>query len=266
MAWPGWTSTPRIGDRHLVGAERLVLDLAELRAVERVGATRAEALDVEQRGALADLLVGREGDRAASGAAARDGRRGARPPAMISATPALSSAPSSVSPLAVTMSWPSLLPARASRRGRGPCRRGGAQITPPSYPRWTIGSTPRPGASGLVSMCAIRPIASASPPPDPGSVATTYPFSSSARPPSPASSARRPAAGRGRAGPACSARRCGRGATACRSARSAGSGRARRARAPRRKRRGVGTAHRGEYRNVGRRRAAQRSNQTKERD
>ena len=62
VAWPGWTSTPLDRDRHLDGAERLVLELAELRAVDRVGAERAEPLDVEQRGALADLLVGRERD------------------------------------------------------------------------------------------------------------------------------------------------------------------------------------------------------------
>jgi hypothetical protein len=48
------------GDRDLLGRERLVLQLAEVRAVERVGADGAEALDVEQRRALADLLVGRE--------------------------------------------------------------------------------------------------------------------------------------------------------------------------------------------------------------
>ncbi len=49
-------------DGHLGARERLVLDLAGLGAVERVGAGGAEALDVEQRRALADLLVGREAD------------------------------------------------------------------------------------------------------------------------------------------------------------------------------------------------------------
>ena len=62
VAWPGCTSTPRTVSDHLERAERLVLELAELGAVERVGAARAEALDVEQRRALADLLVRREGD------------------------------------------------------------------------------------------------------------------------------------------------------------------------------------------------------------
>ena len=50
------------GDRRLQRRERLVLDLAERRAVHRVGAARAERRDVEQRRALADLLVGREAD------------------------------------------------------------------------------------------------------------------------------------------------------------------------------------------------------------
>ena len=50
------------GEDHLARRERLVLQLARLRAVERVGAARAEALEVEAEGALADLLVGREAD------------------------------------------------------------------------------------------------------------------------------------------------------------------------------------------------------------
>ena len=62
VAWPGWTSTPRTVTVDLERRERLVLELAELRAVERVGARGAEPLDVEQRRPLADLLVGRERD------------------------------------------------------------------------------------------------------------------------------------------------------------------------------------------------------------
>ena len=49
-------------DPDLNGREALVLQLADLRAVDRVCAARAELADVEQRGALADLLVRREGD------------------------------------------------------------------------------------------------------------------------------------------------------------------------------------------------------------
>ena len=56
-----------------------VLQLADLGAVDRVGAERAKALEIEQRRALADLLVGRERRRAASVAAARGARRGAPP-------------------------------------------------------------------------------------------------------------------------------------------------------------------------------------------
>ena len=69
---------PLDGDRHLDGAERLVLELADLRAVDRVGAERAEPLDVEQGGALADLLIGRERDLQARVAAARGAPPGTR--------------------------------------------------------------------------------------------------------------------------------------------------------------------------------------------
>jgi hypothetical protein len=50
------------GDDRLGRGEGLVLQLAHGRAVERVRAAGAEALDVEARSALADLLVGREAD------------------------------------------------------------------------------------------------------------------------------------------------------------------------------------------------------------
>ena len=59
---------------HLGAGERLVLQLAHGRAVQRVGATRPETLDVEARGALADLLVRRETD--AQGRAGQLGVRG----------------------------------------------------------------------------------------------------------------------------------------------------------------------------------------------
>ncbi len=45
---------------RLERAEALVLELAERRPVERVGARRGEPVEVEQRGAQADLLVGGE--------------------------------------------------------------------------------------------------------------------------------------------------------------------------------------------------------------
>ena len=62
VAQPGWMSTPCTVSVTASARERLVLQLAGLRAVERVGARGAEALDVEPRRALADLLVGREAD------------------------------------------------------------------------------------------------------------------------------------------------------------------------------------------------------------
>ena len=40
-AWPGWTSTPVTVSDRLVGGERLVLEPADVRAVERVGAQSA---------------------------------------------------------------------------------------------------------------------------------------------------------------------------------------------------------------------------------
>ncbi len=48
------------GDRG--GGEGLVLQFADLRAVERVGAARGERVEVEEGRALADLLVGGEAD------------------------------------------------------------------------------------------------------------------------------------------------------------------------------------------------------------
>ena len=59
---PGVNLDPGDADDRLVGAERLVLKLAEVRAIDRVRAERAKTLDVEQLRALADLLVRRERD------------------------------------------------------------------------------------------------------------------------------------------------------------------------------------------------------------
>ena len=78
---------------------------------------------------------------------------------MISATPALSSAPSRVVPDAVTMS----LPAWCSSAGQLPmpttiAGSSGSAMSCPFQPRCTIGFTPAPLASGEVSTCAIRPI------------------------------------------------------------------------------------------------------------
>jgi hypothetical protein len=50
---------------------------------------------------------------------------------MTSATPALSSAPSSVSPLAVMMSWPRLVASSGIARGSSLVPPRGSSITPP---------------------------------------------------------------------------------------------------------------------------------------
>ena len=92
---------------------------------------------------------------------------------MISATPALSSAPSSVSPLEVTMSWPSLPASSGIVAGSSTVSLRGSSIGPPAYARWTIGSTPSPGASGLVSTWARSPTTGVAPLRSPGSVAIT---------------------------------------------------------------------------------------------
>ena len=50
------------GHAHRRSGERLHLELAEIRAVERVGDVGAERVEVEVLGAATDLLVDREGD------------------------------------------------------------------------------------------------------------------------------------------------------------------------------------------------------------
>ncbi len=62
FALPGWTPTPVERDLQLDRRERLVLDLAHDRPVDGVGEVGAEVLEVEVIGAVADLLVDREGD------------------------------------------------------------------------------------------------------------------------------------------------------------------------------------------------------------
>jgi hypothetical protein len=86
---------PLEGDRDGIGAEALELELAALAAIHRVGVLRPEGRDVEVLRAGADLFIRRE----------RDPDRAVRisvcscrysAAAMISATPALLSAPSRV--------------------------------------------------------------------------------------------------------------------------------------------------------------------------
>ena len=92
---------------------------------------------------------------------------------MIAATPALSSAPSSVVPSLVTRSCPSLsASAGISAGSRTWDGSPGRRIVSPAHARWTIGRTPVPGVSGVVSTCAISPTVGASGT-VPGSVAKT---------------------------------------------------------------------------------------------
>ena len=91
---------------------------------------------------------------------------------MISATPALSSAPSSVVPSLVTMSWPTR-PTSAGESSESSTWVGspGSTIGEPSHASWTIGRTFEPLTSGVVSTCAIKPTTGASG--APGIVANT---------------------------------------------------------------------------------------------
>ena len=97
---------------RLVRRERLVDDLAELGAIERIGDVSLQVLAQIAMDAAADLFVRREAD------PDRPVRKigmccsKCRAMVMTMATPALSSAPSSVVPLAVTMSSPPLRPGR----------------------------------------------------------------------------------------------------------------------------------------------------------
>ncbi len=93
------------GDGGAVGRESLVLDMARGLAVHGVGEIGAELFQVGLVDAAADLLVGREQD--LDGAVLDLGMRHRNAAAsMISARPALLSAPSSVVPSVVTMSLP----------------------------------------------------------------------------------------------------------------------------------------------------------------
>ena len=93
------------GDGGAVGRKGLVLDIARGFAVHRIGEVGAELFQVGLVDAAADLLVGREQD--LDGAVLDLGMCDRNCAAsMISARPALLSAPSSVVPSVVTMSLP----------------------------------------------------------------------------------------------------------------------------------------------------------------
>ena len=76
----GMLGAPVDGDDEARRRERLVVQLAGGRAVERVRRLGAEALDVEVVGARAELLVGVEADAQRPVRQLRDARAGARPP------------------------------------------------------------------------------------------------------------------------------------------------------------------------------------------
>ena len=101
----GMDRAPVDAHADLRAGERLGLQLAGGRAVDRVGGDGAEALDREVNDAAADLLVRVEGDldRAVRDFRIRDEIAVA---AMISTIPALSSAPSSLVPSVTISSWP----------------------------------------------------------------------------------------------------------------------------------------------------------------
>ncbi len=157
---------------ELVRGERLDLELAEPRPVERVGEVGAEGVEVEVVGALADLLVDRERD-ARGGARrvvveeVRDRRhdhRDARLVVRAEERRAVARDQVLPDPLGEGGHVGGVehlrLVARAAGSAR-PTRRGGRS-----------GGRPCPGVSGVVSTCAMSPTVGA-PSTVPGSVAKT---------------------------------------------------------------------------------------------
>ena len=137
-----------------VGGKRLVIDLAEILAVERVADVggeflRARAWSCPRAISSSGLKHTRMTPCGISGWRSRW-----RTALMTTATPALSSAPSRVVPLAVTMSWP-IFSRRCGMVSTVSCCVGssGSTIGLPSYLRCTIGLAP-PGSSVAVSTWA----------------------------------------------------------------------------------------------------------------
>ena len=221
-------------DDRLGAGERLVLQLA--RRSSRRACRRRRRRSARRRSSVAPSPISSSGvkpirsvGRGSSGCAARWATA-----AMISATPALSSAPSSVSPLEVTMSWPALprqlghvgrvehravarqldrrrrrsRGARSARRRR-PARRGSCRRGRSARSRRAVDGRRQRGHH--VAVVVERGVLEAD---------RLQLLDEHAR--------------RGRAGPACSgARRCRRAGTGCRRGRSAGSARGGPGRAPR---------------------------------
>ena len=171
FAVPGMGAAAPDRDAHLAGRERLDLELAEARAVERVGGLGAERLDVEVLGAAPDLLVDRERDphrrpRLRRLAEVGDGRHDLRHAGLVVGAEqrrAVARDDVVADPRGER---------RPPRRGRSPGsgRRAGRSARRRS-PRGRSGRRPPPGVSGVVSTWAISPITGA--PGVPGSVANT---------------------------------------------------------------------------------------------
>ena len=105
LAKPGCALTPRIVIVRLVGREGLVLQVAGALAVHGVAEVGAELLDVDVIDAVADFLIRREQDPQCPVLDIRIGQENVAA-SMISAMPALLSAPSKVVPSLVMRSWP----------------------------------------------------------------------------------------------------------------------------------------------------------------
>ncbi len=98
--------------------------------------------------------------------------RSLRRTSIITATPALSSAPRRVLPSEVTIVVPTYLIMSRDLAG-STVTPPSSTIVEPSHPWWRMGSTPAPGSSGEVSTWAISPITG--PLPVPGSLEYSTP-------------------------------------------------------------------------------------------
>ena len=133
LAQPGMDRDALDVDLGAVGREGLVDDLAQVRAVERVGEVGLQVGRQVGMHAAADLLVGREADADRAVRQIRACCSRWRAAAMMMAMPALSSAPSSVVPEAVTMSSPTFCARYGSALGESTCSgSSGSTMSSPS--------------------------------------------------------------------------------------------------------------------------------------
>ena len=225
---------PADRDDRLGRGERLVLELADDRAIHGVGAARAEALDVEQRCALADLLVGREGDAQRRArhvgvrGEVRDRRHDLRDARLVVSAEqrVAAGADDVVADLRGKLGHPLGIEHRPPARERDRPAVVGAVHDRLDARTGLLGARvdmrDQPDGRRVVAD-RRRQLGH--------DVAVVVELGTRTAPPR---RARRPASGRARAGPAYSATAPGHDATACRPGRSAGSDRGRRGQAPRR--------------------------------